>query len=336
MENINPHIDDLIIQLLCGELDETSLAELRAWIADSPENEKYFHDRQEIWFSSVDNKALEKYDKKAAYQEFLQRVHQAELHNQHTQRTLWKRWMSYAAAVAAAVVLTFTAYYYGKDEVVSGLANITVEAPDGSRTKTLLPDGTVVWLNAGSRLTYSQAFGLKERQIELEGEGYFEVRKNASLPFSVNSGNLKVTVLGTKFNFRDYPDEPEAEVALEEGSVQLDNLMKANETKLLSPGKHATLNKQTGNMVLATCDTETVKQWINGMLIFNGDKISTIVNRIEHCYNVKVTVDNDSLEDYRFYGDFIRQEHSLTEVLDALSATGKIHYRMSGRDVIIH
>lgn len=112
-----------------------------------------------------------------------------------------------------------------------------MEAPLGSRTKLTLPDGTLVWLNAGSRITYSQGFGVGNRKIELIGEGYFEVKRNEEVPFLVKTNSLLVKVLGTKFNFRDYPDDAEAIVSLSEGKVALNNLLKKEKEAFCYPMK---------------------------------------------------------------------------------------------------
>ena len=135
---------------------------------------------------------------------------------------LWR----YAAIIAVILAVGCFSYWQGGVNVKDTFADISVEAPLGSRTKLYLPDGTLVWLNAGSRMTYSQGFGVDNRMIELEGEGYFEVRRNEKLPFFVKTKDLQLQVLGTKFNFRDYPEDHEVVVSLLEGKVELNNLLK--------------------------------------------------------------------------------------------------------------
>ena len=336
MKQANDHIDDLIIQLLCGEMDERSLAELRAWISSSPENEKYFQEKQEIWFSAVDSAHLEKYNKDEAFQMFLQNVAEAECTQQNDHQYLWRKWLSYAAILGIVIAMTFFAYQQGANHVKDSFADIVVEAPNGSRTKALLPDGTVIWLNSGSQLSYSQGYGLGDRKVTIKGEGYFEVKHNETRPFSVNSQVMRVNVLGTKFNFRDYPNDDEAEVMLEQGCVKLDNLLQVNKSQMMVPGQKIVLNKKTGNMTTETCDVNTISQWANGLIIFNDATLDEIAKRIERSYNVKVQIASQSIGKYRFNGDFVRQEQSLREVLDALAATGKLHYRLQGRMVTIY
>ncbi len=336
MKQANDHIDDLIIQQLCGELDESSLQELRAWIDHSPENASYFQERQEIWFSSVEAPQLEKYNKRELYAAFLQHTGNANENRQGSFLYRQRRWLSYAAMLLVVATMTFFAYQRGERHVKKAFANIQVEAPSGSRTKALLPDGTVVWLNSGSRLTYSQGYGLNDRKVTLNGEGYFEVQHNKDLPFSVNSKALRVSVLGTKFSFRDYPDDTEAEVMLEEGSVKLDNLVSAHQPQLMTLGQKVVLDKKTGVMTTTACDVNTISQWSQGMIVFNDASLDEIAKRIERSYNVTVHIQDGTIQKYRFNGDFVRQEQSLKEVLDALAATGRLHYRLRGRTVTIY
>ena len=338
MKQVNEHIDDLIIQFLCGELDENSLAELRAWIAISPQNERYFHEKQEIWFSSVDAALLKKYNKQEAFRVFQERVAMAqEDKNIHLKDLFrWKKWTGYAAMLALICIMTFFAYHQGKHNVSSSFADIQVEAPMGSRTKALLPDGTIVWLNSGSKLTYSQGYGLNDRKVSMSGEGYFEVKHNEKLPFCVNSQNLRVNVLGTQFNFRDYPDDKEAEVILDKGSVKLDNLTNTGNSQLMVPGQKVILDKKSGKMITEECEINIVSQWTQGLITFDNATLDEIAKRIERSYNVTVHIRSKAVGKYRFNGDFVRQEQSLQEVLDALAATGHLHYQLKGRIVTIY
>ena len=124
----------------------------------------------------------------------------------------WKVIYKYVAAVLVVGIISFFSYRQGENNLQSALTQIEVEAPLGAQTRLRLPDGTLVILNAGSRLVYPQDFGVDNREVELNGEGYFEVKRNEKLPFNVRTPSLSVRVLGTKFNFRDYLDDEEANV----------------------------------------------------------------------------------------------------------------------------
>ena len=292
------------------------------------------HIEQEIWFSAVDEQQLSRFDKDAAFARFQERVASAHTFKQPKHNL---RWLSYAAAVALMVAVSYFSFKRGQSNLEASFGDIVVEAPQGSRTQMTLPDGTKVWLNAGSKISYTQGFCIVNRLVMLVGEGYFEVAHNEQLPFRVSSKDLQVSVLGTKFNFRDYPTDAEAIVSLAEGKVALDNLVHSDkETIYLTPNQRAVMSKQTGKITIEDYNVSNAIQWTNGNLIFDGEPLIDIIKDLERSYNVKITIAEKNLMTLRFYGDFVRQEQSLNEVLDALSATGKIHYKSEGRNITLY
>lgn len=296
-------------------------------------SDNYGHNEQEIWFSAVDEQQLSRFDKEAAFARFQERV--AATHTSRPRRNL--RWLSYAAAVALMASISYFSFKGGQHKMESAFGDIVVEAPQGSRTQMTLPDGTKVWLNAGSKISYTQGFSLVNRLVMLVGEGYFEVARNEQLPFRVISKDLQVSVLGTKFNFRDYPADAEATVSLAEGKVVLDDLTHpGKESVYLTPNQRAVLVKQTGKITVEDYTVSNAVQWTNGNLIFDGEPLKDIIKDLERSYNVKITIADKKLLTLRFYGDFVRQEQSLNEVLDALSATGKIRYKSEGKNITLY
>ena len=206
------------------------------------ENRDY--NESEIWFSSVSKDCLAKYDKDAAYAAFKKRV--AETSAQPKAKTYRLGWIKYAAAVLLMVVsVGYLSYKGGQNEIQSSFGDIVIATPQGSRTQLSLPDGSKVWLNAGSSISYSQGFGYIDRLVKLVGEGYFEVAHNEKLPLSVVSENVCVKVLGTKFDFRDYPTDAEAIVSLTEGSVAMCSKKNPDENQLLKPGQRAMVDKNS-------------------------------------------------------------------------------------------
>lgn len=337
MEEEKKHIDELIATYLTEGLDENKLSDLKAWIAASTENEKYLALQREIWFSAVSREAASIYNKGKAFETFKERVHsqkeeQKVNRKQFRLSILWR----YAAVVALIVAVGCLSYWRGEVNVKDTFADISVEAPLGSKTKLYLPDGTLVWLNAGSRMTYSQGFGFDNRKVELEGEGYFEVKRNEKIPFYVMTKDLQLQVLGTKFNFRDYPEDHEVVVSLLEGKVELNNMLKKEKEAFLAPNERAILNKSNGLMTVESVTASNASQWTDGYLFFDEELLPDIVKELERSYNVKIHIANDSLNNFRFYGNFVRREQSIQEVLDALVSTEKIHYKIEERNITIY
>ena len=337
MEEENKHIDELIANYLTEGLDKNALDELKTWIAASAENQQYFIRQREIWFSAVSREAASVYDKDKAFENFRNRV-ESQKEIQSTSRrgfslsALWR----YAAVVAIIIAVGCISYWQGEVNVKDTFADISVEAPLGSKTKLYLPDGTLVWLNAGSRMTYSQGFGVDNRKVELEGEGYFEVKRNEKIPFFVKTKDLQLQVLGTKFNFRDYPEDHEVVVSLLEGKVGLNNLLREEKEAVLSPDERAVLNKANGLLTVESVTASNASQWTDGYLFFDEELLPDISKELERSYNVKIHIANDSLKTFRFYGNFVRREQNIQEVLEALASTEKMQYKIEERNITIY
>ena len=337
MEEENKHIDELIANYLTEGLDKNALDELKTWIAASAENQQYFIRQREIWFSAVSREAASVYDKDKAFENFRNRV-ESQKEIQSTSRrgfslsALWR----YAAVVAIIIAVGCISYWQGEVNVKDTFADISVEAPLGSKTKLYLPDGTLVWLNAGSRMTYSQGFGVDNRKVELEGEGYFEVKRNEKIPFFVKTKDLQLQVLGTKFNFHDYPEDHEVVVSLLEGKVGLNNLLREEKEAVLSPDERAVLNKANGLLTVESVTASNASQWTDGYLFFDEELLPDIAKELERSYNVKIHIANDSLKTFRFYGNFVRREQNIQEVLEALASTEKMQYKIEERNITIY
>lgn len=337
MEEENKHIDELIANYLTEGLDKNALDELKTWIAASAENQQYFICQREIWFSAVSREAASVYDKDKAFENFRNRV-ESQKEIQSTSRrgfslsALWR----YAAVVAIIIAVGCISYWQGEVNVKDTFADISVEAPLGSKTKLYLPDGTLVWLNAGSRMTYSQGFGVDNRKVEQEGEGYFEVKRNEKIPFFVKTKDLQLQVLGTKFNFRDYPEDHEVVVSLLEGKVGLNNLLREEKEAVLSPDERAVLNKANGLLTVESVTASNASQWTDGYLFFDEELLPDIAKELERSYNVKIHIANDSLKTFRFYGNFVRREQNIQEVLEALASTEKMQYKIEERNITIY
>lgn len=334
MQADKEHIDELIASFLSREIGSEGLDELQRWIAASDENRTYFLREREVWFSAIDRRETSRYDKGRAFSRFRERVAAEE---GATTRTICftARWMRHIAVAAVLVAVAALAYWQGGVSVKNHFADITVEAPMGSKTKLHLPDGTLVWLNAGSRIVYSQGFGVDNRRVSLEGEGYFEVMHDESVPFYVETHDLQVRVLGTKFNFRDYPDDREVVVSLLEGKVALHNLLKEGDEAFLSPDERVILDKQSREMKIEAKQAGLSSQWTNGCLSFDERLLTDIVKELERSYGVSIRIVTPRLKTFRFYGTFFRQEQSIREVMDALASTGELHYRFESQRTIL-
>ena len=295
------------------------------------------HIEQEIWFSAINKNQLAKYDKKAAYEVFKKRVEKEKKIGNRTNIGFRSWSMQIASVVLLLLTVSYFSYRGGLNTIKSQMGNMVVEAPQGSRSEVVLPDGSRVCLNAGSRMTYSKEFGYSSRTIELDGEGYFEVTRNERLAFNVKTNALSVKVLGTKFDVRDYSSDNDATVLLAEGSVALNIPNQAQSKQIvLTPGQSAVYQKESNSLKVMNADVDNGLEWTKGNLIFSGESLDRIVKDLQRNYNVKITVRDTTLYSLHFYGDFVRQEQSLKEVMEALAATGRMKYCVNEHHVIIY
>ena len=343
MNTINDiaRIDELIAGYFAQGLNKDELAELQQWLKASVDNKTYFLQAQEVWFSAISANHAIRFDSQKAFQRFLSSTISLNEKAKKEIPTIKSipffelNFIRVAAAVAVLVVFTGLGYWVGNGRNIGQLADVKVEAPFGSKTKMYLPDGTLVWLNAGSTLSYNQEFGVENRKIELIGEGYFEVTKNKALPFDVKTNEMTVRVLGTKFNYRNYADEDEASVTLIEGKVYLSDNCSNNGGYTLTPNQQAVLDKSNKNIAINTVKATYSSDWTKGLISFDEEKLGNIARELERLYNVKISIADDSLLNFRFYGNFTRTEQSIEDVLDVLVSTDKLSYEQNGKEITL-
>lgn len=288
---------------------------------------------EELWVSSAVADDTQQYDVDQAFERFRKRTG---LDQSGKQSYKWYRtWSVAAVAIVLLGLITVTAYWQGSRQIQSNFSDIVVEAPLGSKTKLTLPDGSTVWLNAGSKMVYSQGFGVSDRRLAFQGEGYFEVEKNDEMPFLVQTHDVNVTVVGTKFNFRNYPEDEEAVVELLEGKVALENQLKEESVRYLSPNEKMVLHKATGEMDITSAKVKEATLWTENILLFDEDLLPDIVRELERSYHVQIEIENEDLKQTRFYGQFNQLEQNIYDVLDMLSETGKLKYHEEGKVIYL-
>lgn len=217
-----------------------------------------------------------------------------------------------------------------RNQDTSALQYNTIEIPKGGQYQVRLPDGTAVWLNAASSLKYPISFSaLKQRKVELTGEGYFEVAKDKNHPFIVKTSGQEVRVLGTHFNINGYKDEPAIKTTLLEGSVAVSSA--AAGSKTLSPGQQAILSGAELRIHQVNMD-ETIA-WKNGYFRFNSESIENIMKILSRWYNIEVSFEGN-VKSKLFTGK-ISKFKNISQVLKMLDKTEVLNFKLEGRRVIV-
>lgn len=203
---------------------------------------------------------------------------------------------------------------------------LTATTPRGGTYKITLPDGTQVWLNSASKLTFPASFkNHSERRVTLNGEAYFEVAKNKVLPFKVISEGQTVEVTGTHFNVNAYADEPAAKTTLIEGAVIVNNHQ-------LLPGQQSLLNNGIISLHNADVDVETA--WKNEEFIFNGNDLPAVLRQISRWYDVEIVYAVKPKSNVHFEGELSRKSN-LSSIINMLEATGEVKFEVKERRLIL-
>jgi transmembrane sensor len=239
---------------------------------------------------------------------------------------LMRVYMKVAAVLLIPILVAAGIIFYYSQKEIKPLADQTVSstiyAPYGSRVSFNLPDGTRGMLNSGSRLSYSLPFSSK-RQIDLEGEAWFEVKHDVEHPFNVTAGKSTIKVLGTSFNVNAFPSENYIEVVLQTGKLEFAG-KDENKKVIMSPCEKIVL--QNDSIQKSIVDPAKYSGWTRGKLIFRGDRMAEVCRRIERWYSVKVELADPGLMKYSFRGTF--EDDKLEEVLRYIAMTSPIRYKI--------
>lgn len=210
----------------------------------------------------------------------------------------------------------------------------TISTPRGGQYQIVLSDGTKVWLNASSSLHFPATFIGSERNVELKGEGYFEVARNEKKPFNVSVSGMKVRVLGTHFNVSAYDDDAHVETTLLEGSVEIE---KGGVKKIIHPGEQARVENTSSDskINIRNVNVDDVIAWKNGRFIFQGDNIQSIMRQLSRWYDVSVSYEEGVTRE-EFVGVINRSRYvNIAEILEMLERTRAVSFEIVGRHVTV-
>jgi hypothetical protein len=226
---------------------------------------------------------------------------------------------------------------YNKDENLETFVKNTIDVPYGKRFKLNLSDGTLVYLNSGSSLTYPVSFidGI-DREVFLSGEAFFDVSSDSLSTFKVVSTGSYVEVYGTKFNFKDYQEDNFSEVILTEGSLGVKNTISNSETIVLRPGDKAKVNYAGEGVEIKEVNTMLYTSWIDGRIIFRDENINNMITKLERIYDVVIINNNDKLNDEYINATILTETESIENVLDYLEEIYNLKYKIINNKIIIN
>lgn len=363
MKNESDHIENWIHEYLRGTISQNDKNDLFRWLAQDTANATYFNQISDIWLSSSVFQDTQKFNSEEAFIRVKRRI--SDVRNisvtppKRTSRLTWQK----AAAILIPIV------------VISGLATrllfpgkltfsrtpFLFEVPYGSQSTVSLPDGSKVILNAGSKLTCNEGFGITHRKLNLVGEGYFIVAKNKNLPFVVHADNLDVKALGTEFNIKAYPEDKTIETILIRGSIQVNKVNAKGKEKsplVLLPEQTLLYNKKTDSFELniafvkdkpvpdkplpapaalkvafhkTVVDPVIYTSWKDSSWTIYQMNLSDLAIQLERKYNVRIHFCSEDLKKIQFTGTL--RDESLEQILAAIRLASPIEYSIKGKQV---
>lgn len=319
----NQQIETLLIKLFSETISLEERALLMAWVNENAQNRHYYEELRNIWQVSHPSFSPEDIDVTGAEKRVMAKIKEKKLVNSSV--FIW--WQRVAAVLFLPVFLLMGYLLYNKSSHSPIIAYQEIFSPYGMHSKVNLPDGSIVWLNSGSKLKYPVAFAHDERNVYLSGEAFFKVHSERSHPFIVETERLKVTATGTQFNVEAYLTDTITAVTLVEGKMNV-KVGSSNPINL-QPDQRIVYNKVSQNFQLTETDAERWGLWKDGILAFRDEPLEDVFKRVGRTFNVDISV-KDNITAHQLYRATFEGE-SLDEILRLLKMTAPIRYKITSR-----
>jgi ferric-dicitrate binding protein FerR (iron transport regulator) len=310
MNNDNLHIDPaLIARFLSGDISSEEHRQVLLWKESSPENRKQFDDFQEVWLMMDKTAPDHDIDIDAEWNHLQNTLHTT---GKSTTKTIsFRTVLSIAASVLVIIGLSFAGWMIYNHK--------SIESPIADTNHLILPDGSHVTLNAGSKLTYIRSGWQKSRIVSLEGEAFFEVTKNPKLPFVIRLGSADVKVLGTSFNVKAYTESENIEVTVAEGTVSVFNHQQVNKKVIVTRGEKAIFTKSSGEVIKKSNEDQNFIAWKTKLMRFENDSLPGIIKTLRSVYHRDIILQGKELNHCTITTTFDNKD--LETVLRVLKST---------------
>lgn len=358
-------IELMIFKYLSESASEEEAGKLVEWLKESRENRIAYFTLKKIWLNTRNGGYSEKYVDDSWNRLKLRTTLQSV-------KNVKDAGMSHINIKKLAVAATILALIGISSFLGIQLRNLSeydqtmveIDVPLGARTNISLPDGTDVWLNAGSNLTYRSDFGRKDRTVSLTGEAYFDVKPGGSNVFKVNTRDVDIRVYGTQFNIKSYPEEDVTETTLVKGLVEVSITDPGirSQPVFLEPKQRIVYSRDGGGILIEEEEEEDVNEkiiieeiplkstlptlslskvvnvdeytsWKDGRLTFRSESLETLTSKIERFYNVNITFSDDSIKSLKYTGTL--EEVTIEEVMRAIASSSEINYKIQKNQITL-
>lgn len=315
--------EDLLLHILTNEATDEEKMEFYSELDGDKQEKEYFLELKSLWLrTSVHETTI---DADRDFNDLWRKIKQK---NNIFSRLNTKQILRYAAIFIFAIGLAGSAGYFIAQQSTrySGTGIQKYTATRGSTSVIELSDGTKVWLNSESTLTYREDYKTKQRLAELSGEAYFEIAHRDDCPLIVKVGNLQVRDLGTTFNIKAYPEDSYIETSLVEGKAELLNSSGKSIVEL-KPGESAVYHSKENRIEFRSITENVLSAWRDGKFVIRDQRLDDIFKELSHWYGIEFRFDNEKLKDYRFTGN-IKKSTSAVLVLKVLQATTDFNFKI--------
>ena len=305
--------DELLIAYFKGEVSDEDAQQITEWIEAKIEHQRYYQQLCRLfevsyWIEDIPEQTEVAFPKK-------------------TKALPWKHYVISFMKVAAIFVLGFALHFFlNWQKTTHHELQHQIHVPTGQHVEIMLADGSKVWLNSGSTLTFPSKFNGKKRMVELDGEGFFEVKSDKEHPFIVSTSKYQVKAVGTSFNIYDYQDSPQFEAALLNGKVEVTTNAKKSSVVILTPNQRAALCQ--GVLKVKPIENANNYLWRKGILYFN-EPLLEVFDKLQEYYDIEFQIRNSSLTRKSPYctGKF-RAKDGLEHIIRVLKETNHFDYQI--------
>jgi len=329
-------MENLIVkyfQKTCSDEEKKALFD---WIDADAANKNYYRQIRNLWDVNLISEAAG--DEEQNGITYLKLIKELGSSSNGLKPSRFRHIMIRASKMAAVAVISFAIAWvcYSKAEQNREIAWQTIEVPVGQRVLISLADGSSIWLNSMTKFSYPESFSKNKRMVKLDGEAYFEVIRNDKLPFEVETAQVDIKVKGTKFNLYAYRAQPNTETTLVEGKVLMAFAHEGLPEVEMMPNQKAIYTQGSAMPeIINNVDTEIETSWTRGVYNFKDITFDKLIGRLEHYFDMKITVKREDILAYRCTGKFLYDE-TIKDILDVVKTSKPFKYKIEDRLITIY
>jgi ferric-dicitrate binding protein FerR (iron transport regulator) len=325
--------DLLILKYLSENASDQEQAELLKWLEEKEENRVYFRSLKDVYDLAKYESDVKDSNLLVQWAKFTRSVKNIPVKSAYKFSIYML--MRYAAIFVIGALFSYLIYSSSDSKQIEKKtvsATVKIETGIGERSKVTLPDGSTVWVNACSSLTFDNIFGEEERAVTLQGEAYFEVQTDTLKPFLVHTDLFTHRVTGTSFNVYSFSDEAETSIALLEGGITIED---ETLSKKIMPGELFIHNRITGENTWKQADVNHISSWHYGEFTFDGLTFEELSKRLERMFGIKFVFDNKQISQLEF-GGTLRNNYSLETIMKVIKTSVPIKYIINENTIHIY